>query len=102
MYSVAPQHCPLSEFRVRDQRTVYLRGERADLSLSFVQSPGELAVLLMALVKLALHALQLQTQRLALRLSHQHQPIRSISYDEHKYSQKRKSDHSAAMFIIMT
>lgn len=100
MYSVAPQHCPLSEFRVRDQRTVYLRGERADLSLSFVQSPGELAVLLMALVKLALHTLQLQTQRLALCLSHQ--PIRSISYDEHKYSQKRKSDHSAAMFIIMT
>lgn len=52
------------------QRTgaVYLTGEGVDFSLSFVQSSGQLAVLLMAQVQLALHPLQLQTQRLTLRL----------------------------------
>lgn len=54
----------------------YLAAEGADLSLSFVQASGELAVLLVAQMKLAPQSLQLQTQRLALRLSHQ-QPIKS-------------------------
>lgn len=55
MYSVTP--------------AAYLVGERVDLSLGFVQASGELAVLLVALAKLALHSLQLQPQRLTLRLS---------------------------------
>lgn len=52
----------------------YLATEGVDLSLSFVQASGELAVLLVAQMKLALHPLQLQTQRLTLRLSHQQDP----------------------------
>lgn len=54
----------------------YLAAEGADLSLSFVQASSELAVLLVAQMKLAPQSLQLQTQRLTLRLSHQ-QPIKS-------------------------
>lgn len=45
----------------RGHRAVHLAGEGVDLSLSFVQSPCELAVLLVALMKLTLHPLQLQT-----------------------------------------
>lgn len=47
---------------------MYLTCEGVDLSLSLVQSPCQLADLLVALVKLTLHSLQLQTQRLPLRL----------------------------------
>lgn len=54
-------------------RGVYLAGQRADLSLGFVQSPGQLVALFQALVKFALRPLQLQAQRLPLRLQQQQQ-----------------------------
>lgn len=60
---------PMSQVMNSVTPAVYLTGERVDLSLGFVQASGELAVLLVALAKLALHPIQLQPQRLALRLS---------------------------------